>query len=227
MTPAELVADLNSRGITLTVNGDKLKCRGREAALTPELLETLREHKSEIMLLLSQAPSKKPVSDEADLPFPLGNGGLDPAQVEMAELHNARCGELDPVKRRLNVLFWLMQHYRGIGESKLADEVKEAYFSLRNAAPDVVALVRIGELAEETLLKRLRNGQWWLTEEHEKWAADNPDSVSDTDFQKALDGWVAMEAQLRGRHGYQGCIHGEGQRCPNDAVVNCDACAGE
>jgi hypothetical protein len=158
------------------------------------------------------------------LPFPIGNGGLDPVQVDMAEHYNTRLGVVDPVERRLNILFWLMQHYQGIGESKLADEVKAAYHSLRNANPDVVRLVRIGELSAETLLKRLRSGQRWLTAELEKWAADNPDAASDTDFQKALDGWVAMEMQLRERHGYRGCIHGEGQRCPEDAVVNCNAC---
>jgi hypothetical protein len=165
-------------------------------------------------------------TEEADLPFPIGNGGLDPAQVEMAERHNTRLGVVDPVECRLNVLFWLMQHYQSIGESKLADKVKVAYYSLRNAAPDVVGLVRIGELSEEALLKRLRNGQRWLTAELEKWDADNPDAASDTDFQKALDGWVAMENQLREQHGYMGCIHGEEQQCPRAAIVNCTACAG-
>jgi hypothetical protein len=130
----------------------------------------------------------------------------------------------DPVERRLNVLFWLVQHYQGIGESKLAEEVKTAYNSLRNANPDVVRLVRVGELSEEILLERLRNGQRWLTVELEKWATDKPDAASDADFQKALDGWVAMEVQLREQHGYLGYIHGEGQRCPGNSVVSCEGC---
>jgi hypothetical protein len=172
------------------------------------------------------APGRKVCQpDELDLPFPLGNGGLDPVQVEMAERHNTRLGVVDPLERRLNVLFWLMQHYQGIGDDEMAAEVKGAYYSLRNANPDVVRLVRVGELSEETLLKRLRNGQRWLTMELEKWATDNPDAVSDTDFQKALDGWVAMEIQLREQHGYRGCVLGEGQRCPAESVVICDACA--
>jgi hypothetical protein len=53
MTPAELVADLNSKGISLEASGDKLKCKGKESALTPELLETLRERKAELIALLA------------------------------------------------------------------------------------------------------------------------------------------------------------------------------
>jgi hypothetical protein len=53
MSLAELLADLNSRGISLVVNGDKLKRKGKESALTPELLETLREQKAELMALLA------------------------------------------------------------------------------------------------------------------------------------------------------------------------------
>jgi hypothetical protein len=79
---------------------------------------------------------------------------------------------------------------------------------------------------EETLLKYLLNGQRWLTAELEKWSTDKPDAASDNDFQKALDGWVAIEAQLREQHGYLGCIHGEEQQCPGAAIVNCTACAG-
>jgi hypothetical protein len=226
MDATEILAELSSRGISLVVNGNNVRCKGKQSVLTPELLETVRQHKHEILLLLSQAPSRAPSPVVADLPFPIGNGGLDPVQVEIAERHNARLGVVDPAERRLNVLFCLMQHYQGIGESKVANEVKTAYYSLRNANPDVVQLLRIGELSEEALLKRLRNGQRWLTVELEKWATDKPDAASDADFQKALDGWVAMEVQLREQHGYLGCIHGEGQRCPGAAIVNCTACAG-
>jgi hypothetical protein len=170
------------------------------------------------------SPGRKVKPEEVDPPFPLGNGGLDSKQVEMADRHNTRLGVVDPVERRLNVLFWLMQHYREVGNSDMATQVKTAYKSLRDATPDVVALVRIGELSEETLLNRLRNGQHWLTQEHEKWLKNSPGAATDADFQKGLDGWIAMEIQLRERHSYQGCIHGEGQRCADDAAVSCDAC---
>jgi hypothetical protein len=166
---------------------------------------------------------------EADLPFPLGNGGLDPVQVEMAERHSTRLGVVDLVDRKLNVLFWLLQYYQDAGDTDMAAEVNAAYLSLRDADPDVVRLTRIGELDQDTLIKRLRNGQVWLNQEHEKWATDSPDAGSDTGFQKALDGWVAMEVQLREQHAYWGCIHGPDGHCPDGdlVVVRCHACVGE
>ncbi len=73
MTGVELLAGLRAQGISLTVNGDKLKCKGKESALTPELLETLREHKADLMALLAamcfcEAPM--PASDIESTPCP-------------------------------------------------------------------------------------------------------------------------------------------------------------
>jgi TubC N-terminal docking domain len=54
VTTAELVAAVQAKGISLVVNGDKLQCKGKDSALTPELLGELREHKREIMLMLAK-----------------------------------------------------------------------------------------------------------------------------------------------------------------------------
>ncbi|MGE5618092.1 MAG: hypothetical protein ACM3US_02410 [Sphingomonadaceae bacterium] len=53
-TVIELVADLSRRGLILEVAGNKLKIRGPRPLLTPNVLEVLREHKPEIVRLLSQ-----------------------------------------------------------------------------------------------------------------------------------------------------------------------------
>jgi hypothetical protein len=53
---------------------------------------------------------------------------------------------------------------------------------------------------------------------------DNPEVTIDEDFQRALDTWVQWESHLRTHHGYMGCIHGEGQHCPHESIVNCDFC---
>jgi hypothetical protein len=160
------------------------------------------------------------VSQETDLPFPIGNGGLDPAQVEMAERHNTRLGVADPVQQRLNVLWWLYQHYQESGNTDMAAQVKTAYYSLRDADADVVRLTRMGELDESTLRRRLVNGQKWLGEH----VQEIDGATADKEFGKALAAWGQMEVHLRQEHGYGTCIHGEGQRCPEDAVVSCDAC---
>jgi hypothetical protein len=140
----------------------------------------------------------------------------------MAERHNLRLGVVDPVDRRLNVLFWLMQHYQEISDTGMVVEVKTTYYCLRDADPHVVQLARMGEMDEATLLRRLVNGQQWIGEHlHEIDGATHDEA-----FGKALAAWGQMEAHLRIKHGYLGCIHGEGQRCPADSIVSCDACVG-
>jgi hypothetical protein len=71
VTLAELVADLNSKGISLVVNGDKLKCKGKESALTPELLEMLRGRKAELMDLLGKMCFCLPPMPPADIDSPV------------------------------------------------------------------------------------------------------------------------------------------------------------
>jgi hypothetical protein len=268
MLAAEILDTFKKLGISAYVEDGKLFCEPG-SLLPPDLKPEIREHKAEIMALLSRtactcpspngaagcgpgypvcvacgytwccktcggcrqcaAPGRKVKTEAGDLPFPIGNGGLDPVQAEMAERHNTRLSVVDPAARRLNVLWWLYQHYQESGDSDLAAEVKTAYESLRDANPDVVRLVRIGELSEETLLLRLCNGQRWLTVELENWLNDAPDAANDSDFQKALDGWVAMEVQLREQHRYRGCIHGPDGHCPSGQldVVRCHACVVE
>jgi hypothetical protein len=70
MTAIEFVPDLNYKGITLTVNGDKLKCKGKESDLTPELLETLRERKAELIALLAGMCFCEPPMPPADIHSP-------------------------------------------------------------------------------------------------------------------------------------------------------------
>src|SRR5919106_6646262 len=166
MQAAEILDTFKKLGITAYVKGDKLVCEPG-SKLPPDLKPEIREHRAELMALLLFQPTLQTEAPyirldqaqpgEIDLPFPLGNGGLDSKQVEMAERHNTRLGVVGPVERRLNVLFWLVQFYQESGDTEMASEVKAAYHSLRDASPDVVTLVRIGELSEEVLLDRLRN----------------------------------------------------------------------
>ena len=49
-----------------------------------------------------------------DLPFPLGFGGLPRAQVEIAEVVNARLGITDPVLRKYNVISHVHSYYQDL-----------------------------------------------------------------------------------------------------------------
>ena len=56
MTAAELLRELRRRGVKLTVNGDRLRYEAPRGALTPELLEAMRQHKPELMRMLARPP---------------------------------------------------------------------------------------------------------------------------------------------------------------------------
>ena len=73
MTTAELLADLGRLGIELVAHGDKLRYRPR-SAMTPDLAERLKTHKSALLAVLR--PAEGPA--RAD-PLP---GGDDPQLVE-------------------------------------------------------------------------------------------------------------------------------------------------
>ena len=80
MTATELLADLDRRGVRLEARGDRLRYAPR-SALTPELVERLRSHKTELLAVLSDAGAGSsqfpaPVDDLADdwavgIPWPV------------------------------------------------------------------------------------------------------------------------------------------------------------
>ena len=170
-----------------------------------------------------KAPGPKVRPTGTIAPWPLGIGLLDPVLVEQVERDNVRLGIVDPVDRRLAVMFTLMQHYQEAGDLELAQELKAAYWELRSQATDVIGLVKIGEHDQATLLKRLLTGQKWLTEFNDELEPDDEDGAAK--LQRGLDRWCDMEEQLRHRHGYNGCVHGVDGACPKGSAVRCDACA--
>lgn len=53
MTTSELLAELERLGVTLSINGDKLRLEAPVGVLAPALKEAVLKHKQEIMALLS------------------------------------------------------------------------------------------------------------------------------------------------------------------------------
>lgn len=73
------------------------------------------------------------------------------------------------------------------------------------------------------LLERLRKGSRWLEAEHTKWYAGEP---SDDKLRSKMSSvWDEQEEALR-HTGFEGCIFGEGEQCPEDAPLRCSVCAG-
>ena len=74
--------------------------------------------------------------------------------------------------------------------------------------------------ATKELIRRLRRGQRWLTENHRDWFGGA--ELDDAEFSTSLMGWGELEVRLR-QTGYTDCIWGKG-KCLDDAPVRCDAC---
>jgi TubC N-terminal docking domain len=81
VSPAALVETLRARGVTLEVHGDRLKVRPA-TAVTPDEVEKLRQHKTEVLRLLAPAPAATPVSlDRVTIREVLGPDTDDPHAV--------------------------------------------------------------------------------------------------------------------------------------------------
>jgi hypothetical protein len=62
MTAIELLELVESRGVNLAVEGAELYCEGEVSVLTPELIEELRGHKSEILFLMRCGQCETPLA---------------------------------------------------------------------------------------------------------------------------------------------------------------------
>lgn len=86
----------------------------------------------------------------------------------------------------------------------------------------------IQEYLSGDLLARLRKGHEWMIEHYQLFLVNDPTRASDAAFAESLAQWDRLELELRMIHGYQGCVYGEGERCPDTegmpAPVVCDAC---
>lgn len=60
MTITALLNTLNSRGLTLAVDGDALKLKGDEHAVTTDIITQVQEHKDTLLAVLKPSPSPTP-----------------------------------------------------------------------------------------------------------------------------------------------------------------------
>lgn len=138
---------LTDLGINARVDGERLFLSPMDK-VPADLLADVRQHKPEILSRIRHR------TDLVDLPWPVGYGGLPVDEVASGEADNDRKGTTDPVERRLNVLNWMRCHYRDIGDTAMADEMRTAYHELRHADREIQEICGICEYTEEYLLKR-------------------------------------------------------------------------
>jgi pyochelin synthetase len=123
MTLNELLAQLSERGVNLWADNDQLRVRAQKGALTPELRDSLAEHKAELLLLLHQnsmsasstaLPTLEPALNQRYEPFPLtdmqhafwvGRSGV----LELGNVANHGYYEIEGNNLDLKRLNWALQ----------------------------------------------------------------------------------------------------------------------
>ena len=110
MDAAQVIEALVSLQISVRAKGDKLLLVPG-SKVPQELVQEVRKHKGEIIAVLNRS------TELADLPFPIGYGGLPLAQVELAQGLMDKWGVTDPILRKYNVLSWVRGYYQDVGEN--------------------------------------------------------------------------------------------------------------
>jgi TubC N-terminal docking domain len=99
VTPAELIVKLKAQGISLVAYGEWLRCRGKQSALTPEVLTELRQHKVELLALLGREPDY--AATACVCPVPIGPTGNTRCPACQLPLICPGCGRCRGCKLRL------------------------------------------------------------------------------------------------------------------------------
>lgn len=138
MRAVELLDRLSSLGVTVEVTGDKLRL-APGGATPPELLETVRQYKPQIIALLQQHDG--PIPTMSSLAFPQGYRGLPQDPVALGEkVMDALADEYpvlrNPALRRYNVLgfvlSWLLDHYQNVRTGAFDDPaIAQLYESVK------------------------------------------------------------------------------------------------
>ena len=61
MNPSKILTTAREKGIRLTTDGEKIRYEAPPEAMTPEMIEAIRDHKAELILQLSRSPEIEPI----------------------------------------------------------------------------------------------------------------------------------------------------------------------
>lgn len=214
MNASFVVSQLHDMGVAITVANNKVRLQ--PGSIVPlEMLEFLRAHKADVISLLS---SQATIEISAD-PCPgcrsrLTRGGACAGRCAKPECVPCLCDvyhiRLDSDCPTCHAPLCVM--CEGCQRAARIWREAERYVEAVSTPPD-------------RLVNRLRKGHQWLMTEYQKQMDDAPDAATTGLFGKALATWGELEQTLRVVHSYEGCIFGEGQRCPDNAPMVCDTCA--
>ena len=102
----------------------------------------------------------------------------------------------------------------------LTDELRHA---LGEHKTEILARLTLLHQDTEALLDRLRTGQRWLTDQHQRWQNNDANAANDAEFSRVWNAWWNLDDQLRADHGFEGCVCGPDEVCPEG--FPCQGCA--
>ena len=214
MNASAVVSQLHDMGVAVTVPTDKVRLQPG-SRVPPEILEFLREHKADVITLLSSQPSIEISAEPCSVcRSRLTRGGVCAGRCANPECVPCLCDvyhiRLDSDCPACHAPLCVM--CEGCQRAARIWREAERYVEAVSTPPD-------------QLIASLRKGHEWLRKQHNA-LFDDPGSVDLDQYTRGLDKWDGLEVTLRQIHGYEGCILGEGIRCPDDAQPTCAACAG-
>jgi hypothetical protein len=68
---------------------------------------------------------------------------------------------------------------------------------------------------EQRLITLLRAEQPWLLDQHDRWQASDSTAASDEEYTQAQNSWWEQDKKLRTIYGFQGCLSGPDDTCPD------------
>ena len=140
MSVLTLIEDLRRRGVELAAKGDRLSCRAPRGVLSPELLDDLRSHKTEILAGLS-TPFAKLESDWAAAWGRAQDGfavhGISPTHETreaaiVLEMWVAYGGSPMPGVSIEDLQIWAREIYRGRDSARISADGRVVLRAVRN-----------------------------------------------------------------------------------------------
>ena len=193
MTGPELLREVRSRGGEVWANGDRLELAFSDD-FPAKLIEDLKQRKTEILAALQS----RAIGDGQAPP-------LDRPPATERELRRLIDHLADPeafARWREWAMTFTDQSDTGISDHPPA----------KHDIPD-----------STVLLTRLRVGQAWLLDQHNRWQSGDTAAVDDAEFSRVRNAWWELDHRLRTDYGFQGCIYNPDGTCPDG--FPCEGCA--
>ena len=232
MNATAILEKLDELGVSIELDGPDIICTPG-SKIPDELRPEIREHKREIIGLLHRRTYKRhfPKGTPLDIEYQelvrqVEENGVVLLWSRILKDFVAFYGtEADKAKVPAGFIPYSDRELTTLFAGDVSPEVLRRVHEAKHSGANVIGAWKEASGSPDVMLDSLRKGSEWLRKQHTA-LYDAPDSVNWDTYTKGLDKWDGLEAPLRQVHHYEGCVLGEGKRCPEDSQPVCQSCAG-